>query len=100
MRKLFLTTAAFTVLFASSAFAAEIVTINVNGMVCDFCARAIEKVFMQQEPVESVNVDLTAKQITATMKEGQTLDDETIKKLVNDSGYAFVSADRSEAAHE
>tara|TARA_R110002072_G_scaffold81605_5_gene186699 strand:- start:86 stop:385 length:300 start_codon:yes stop_codon:yes gene_type:complete len=99
MRKLLLTIG-FTVLFAPSAFAGEIVKVNVNGMVCDFCARAIEKVFTKQDAVESVNVDLSAKQITATMKDAQTLDDETITKLVTDSGYAVVSIERSEGKDE
>ncbi len=93
MKKLLLTTA-FLTLFASSAFAGEVVKIGVNGMVCDFCARAIEKVFTKQEAVEAINVNLSDKMITATMKDGQTLDDETITKLVNDSGYAIVDIHR------
>lgn len=99
MRKLLLTIG-FTVLFAPSAFAGEIVKVNVNGMVCDFCARAIEKVFTKQDAVESVNVDLSAKQITVTMKDAQTLNDEIITRLVMDSGYAVVSIERDEGKDE
>ena len=68
--------------------------VNVNGMVCDFCARAIEKVFSKQEAFEAVDVNLTDKLITVTMKDGQNIDDEGITKLVNDSGYAVVGIER------
>ncbi len=92
--KKFLLTLTFTILLTPSAFAGEIVTINVNGMVCDFCAQAIEKVFMKQDAVESIKVDLTTKQITATLKDNQNIDDETITKLVTDSGSAIESIER------
>ncbi len=82
------------ILASSSAFAGDVVKINVNGMVCDFCARAIEKVFGKQEPVEAVDVNLTDKLITVTMKDGRNMDDEAITKLVNDSGYAVASIER------
>ena len=99
MKKLFLTIG-FTVALAPSAYAGEIVKIGVNGMVCDFCARAIEKVFMKQEAVESIDVNLTDKLIKAVMKDGKTLDDETITNLVNDSGYAIADIKREEGGDE
>ncbi len=99
MKKLFLTFA-FTILLTPAAYAGEVVKIGVNGMVCDFCARAIEKVFMKQEAVESIDVNLTDKLIKAVMKDGQTLDDETITNLVNDSGYAIADIKREEGSDE
>lgn len=60
---------------------------DVNGLVCDFCARALEKVFGQQEEVSDINVDLDTKIITIHFKEGQNLEDEKIKALIADSGY-------------
>ncbi len=98
MRNLILTLV-FTVLFAPIAFAGEMVTVNVNGMVCDFCARAVEKVFTKQDAVESIDVNLSEKHILVHMKDGQTLDDETVTKLVTDSGYALVDIVR-EVEHE
>lgn len=95
MRKLFLITTC-SILFASPAFAGETVNVRVNGMVCDFCARAVEKVFTKQDAVESLTVDLSAKQITVLMKDGQTLGDDVITKLVTDSGYALVGIERGE----
>ncbi len=60
---------------------------DVDGLVCDFCARALEKVFSKQEAVESITVDLDEKTITIHFNEGQKLDDATITQLITDSGY-------------
>ena len=89
MKKLLLTTA-LLVSLSMPAFAAHpggTVYADVNGLVCDFCARALEKVFGKQEAVESINVDLDEKVITVHFNEGQSLDDETITQLITDSGY-------------
>ena len=60
---------------------------DVNGLVCDFCARALEKVFGKQDAVESINVNLDEKLITIHFNEGEKLDDTTITQLIMDSGY-------------
>lgn len=89
MKKIFLTTA-FLISLSMPAYAVHsggTVYADVNGLVCDFCARALEKVFGKQEAVESINVDLDEKVITIHFNEGQSLDDETITQLITDSGY-------------
>jgi len=89
MKKLFLTTA-LLVLLSLPAFSVHpggTVYADVNGLVCDFCARALEKVFSKQKAVEFINVDLDEKIITIHFNEGQQLDDETITQLITDSGY-------------
>ena len=63
---------------------------DVNGLVCDFCARAIGKVFKKEKAVESIDVNLDDKVITIHFSEGQVLEDEKIIKLINDSGYDVV----------
>lgn len=77
---------------------AETVVVQVNGMVCDFCARAVEKVFSKRDEVNDVDVDLDASTITVKTSGCIKLDDETIEKLVKKSGYAFVSLERSSGA--
>lgn len=81
---------AFVLIVSIPAFATHpggTVYADVNGLVCDFCARALEKVFGRQDAVESINVDLDEKVITIHFNEGQKLDDETIIELIADSGY-------------
>lgn len=83
---------------ADPAASAQTVTAKVNGLVCDFCAQAVRKVFKKQDAVESVNVDLDSGEIVLGLKAGATLDDETIGKLIRKSGYSLVSIDRGEGA--
>lgn len=79
---------------APPANSGNTVTAKVNGLVCDFCAQSIRKVFGKQEAVESVWVDLDNGEVVLGMKEGMDLDDETIGKLIRKSGYALVGIER------
>lgn len=80
------------------AMSAQTVTAKVNGLVCDFCAQAVRKVFKKQEAVESVKVDLDNGEIVLGLKAGADMDDETIGKLIRKSGYSLVSIDRGDGA--
>jgi copper chaperone CopZ len=61
--------------------------VNVNGLVCDFCARALEKVFSKEEAIQGINVNLDTKIITINFKDGQSLSDENVTQLITDAGY-------------
>ena len=74
-------------MLCANSFAAERITVRVNGMVCDFCARGLEKTFTKQESIDSIDVNLTEKVLTITLKEGAALDNEIIEKLVANAGY-------------
>ena len=65
----------------------EILSISVNGLVCDFCARSIEKLFSKKESVKSININLEKMLITISLKKGKSLNDDLIKKVITDSGY-------------
>ena len=65
----------------------EVLSIYVNGLVCDFCARSIEKLFSKKESVKSINVNLEQMLITINLKKGKSLDDDLITEVINDSGY-------------
>lgn len=73
------------------------VTVKVNGMVCDFCARAVTKVFGREDAVENVHVDLDNGEIHVTLKTGAALSDERVATLVKKSGYDLVSIERETA---
>lgn len=75
----------------------ESVTAHVNGLVCDFCAQSIEKVFKRDAAVKGVHVDLDKGEIHISMKAGQTMDDAAIEKLIRKSGYSLVSVEREAA---
>lgn len=82
---------------ATAAVASPDVVVKVNGLVCDFCARALEKTFAKTGKVAGVSVDLTAKEVRLKFVKGATLDDATVRKLVKDAGYAVVSVRRTAA---
>lgn len=78
-----------------TASAKETVTVSVNGLVCDFCARSLEKTFGAQASVESVSVDLDAKTVTIAIKDGQSLSDEVVKDAIKDAGFDLVAIERT-----
>lgn len=83
---------------AEAATSAQtMVTAIVNGMVCDFCARAVTKVFGKEAAVENVHVDLDKGEIHVTLKSGAELSDERVATLVKKSGYDLVSIERETA---
>ena len=66
------------------------VIVQVNGLVCDFCARALEKVFSKQEEVNTIDVNLDTKNIMIEFNDNQTIAEEKIKELITNSGYDVV----------
>ncbi|HAT52117.1 MAG: heavy-metal-associated domain-containing protein [Betaproteobacteria bacterium] len=89
MNKL-LSTVAILIALSATAHAAHpggTIYAGVNGLVCDFCARALEKTFGKEEAVEFINVDLDEKIITIHLNEGQSLDNKTVLQLITDAGY-------------
>lgn len=73
----------------------EQINVNVFGLVCDFCAQGIEKVFMKREEVAGIKVDLSAGLIAIFTKQGFMLDDKILSKLILDSGYNVDSISRT-----
>lgn len=65
----------------------DTINIKASGLVCDFCARSLEKVFLKRGDVAGIKVDLGKGSIVVAMKPGLTIDDATLTKLIADSGY-------------
>lgn len=76
--------------------AGEQVTVAVHGLVCDFCARSIEKVLKRRDEVSTVRVNLGAGRIDLNMRAGQSLADDTIVRLMQSAGYTVVGIERAE----
>lgn len=76
---------------AMQAGEAATLNVKVNGMVCDFCAQAVEKVFSKEPGVTGVHVDLDAGEIHVGLSAGAALSEERVRALVKKSGYAFIS---------
>lgn len=81
----------FVVAIASPAFADKTSHVGVNGLVCDFCARALEKTFNKHDGVLGIEVSLEDKLITLIFEDDKVMSDEMITKLVEDAGYNVES---------
>jgi copper chaperone CopZ len=82
-------------LAAEKACPAPQVVAKVNGMVCDFCAQSVKKVLEKESSVQSVDIDLTAKEVRIALKPGQTLSDDVIKSGISYAGYDLVGIEHS-----
>ena len=93
---LFFTLITFKVTKSQEKLENEVLSISVNGLVCDFCARSIEKLFSKKESVKSINVNLEEMLITIILKKNKSLNDDIITKVVTESGYDIreISRDR------
>ena len=60
----------------------------VNGLVCDFCARALEKTIGKNDAVKSITVDLRDRIITINFNENKKLENSIIEQLIADAGYS------------
>lgn len=78
----------------AAAPGAQMVTVKVNGLVCDFCARSIEQMMKKRPDVAGVHVDLDKGEVHLSLKSGATLEDAALRKLITDSGYAVTTIAR------
>jgi copper chaperone CopZ len=70
--------------------------VKVNGLVCDFCATALEKVFSRKEEVSGIKVDLDHGNVVVNFKEGKTITDSELKELITNAGYDVVQLAKNE----
>lgn len=64
--------------------------INVQGLVCDFCVRNIEKIFSRQEEIKDIQVNLGQRRVSLVLEPDSQISDEKINDLVRSAGYNVV----------
>ena len=84
------------ILVSSPALAARSIKVDVNGMVCSFCAAAIEKRLKSIGATKAVYVDLSKKIVAVELKDGQDVALEKVTEEIKDAGYDVVKIERSE----
>ena len=72
--------------FASGLKQVQIAIVNVNGMVCDFCARGIEKSFSKDVNLKKIDVDLSKGKILLAYDLEKIISFDEIKKLIVENG--------------
>lgn len=81
---------ALTLVFSAHAAEAphtQTVEMEVDGLVCAFCAQGIEKKLRGQAATQDVYVSLERRLVAIALKPGQTLADDVLKGLLTEAGY-------------
>ena len=80
-------------LFSANAWAASSIKAEVNGMVCAFCAKGIEKKLKALPQAQSVFVDLKQHIVVLELKDGQNVPLDDFSQIIKDAGYDVTKAE-------
>lgn len=83
-------------LVATATAEAGTIEMKVNGLVCAFCARGIEKTFHKNPAVADVLVSLEDRLVAVQMIEGTDISDQELRTTLTDAGYDIKSIERTE----
>ena len=83
---------------AALAEGGEPIVADVLGVVCDFCATAMNKIFGKRAEVAAIYVDLDTKALSIVTHEQGSLSDEDIGSLAEQAGYRVAAVRRGAAA--
>ncbi|MGH8516707.1 MAG: heavy-metal-associated domain-containing protein [Panacagrimonas sp.] len=84
-------------LLVASAAHARSVEMEVNGLVCAFCAQGIQKAIRKFPATQDVFVNLDHRVVAIQLKDGQDIPDGDLRAAVTDAGYSTVRIERSDA---
>jgi len=76
----------------------EPIVADVLGVVCDFCALAMNKIFGKREEVAAIYVDLDTKALSLVLVPGASMSDQTIADLAVQAGYRIADVRRGTEA--
>lgn len=87
---------AATLTLASLSAQAKTIEMEVNGLVCAFCAQGISKKMKGNAATQDVFVSLENKLVAVELKKDQDISDDELKKLITEAGYTLVGVKRTE----
>lgn len=74
--------------------------VGVDGMVCAFCAQGIEKKLKARAEVDRIFVSLENRIVAVGFKDGRTMSDAELDRLIVDSGYRVTGIARVDQSVE
>jgi len=86
----------FLLLLASASAQAATIEMNVNGLVCAFCAQGIEKQLRKFAATADVIVSLEHKLVAVALKDGQDIPDTELRRALTNAGYTVKAIQRTE----
>lgn len=72
--------------FTAGLEGSQVAIISVMGMVCDFCARGIEKTFQRDKSVQKIDVDLANGKVLIAYVGGTQIDADKINQQILSNG--------------
>jgi copper chaperone CopZ len=86
--------AAVLIAFSNTALAATI-EMQVNGLVCGFCAQGIEKTLRKNPATADVLVSLEDRLVAIATKDGSDISNDELTKALTDAGYTVKAITRT-----
>lgn len=84
-------------LFSATTIAqARSIELEVNGLVCAFCAQGIQKSLKKFPATEDVFVSLEHRLVAVQLKDGQDIEDAALQGAITDAGYTTIKIERSD----
>jgi copper chaperone CopZ len=74
---------------------ADTIEMQVNGLVCGFCAQGIEKTLRRHPATADVVVSLEKRLVAVATRDGLDIADGDLKKALQDAGYDVKSIART-----
>ena len=76
--------------FTKTLASGKVVIINVLGMVCDFCARGIEKTFLNDELVKKLDINLDKGKVLVAYDRAKEISFDEIEKKITANGQTAI----------
>lgn len=83
-------------LSVSTLATAKTIEMDVNGLVCAFCAQGIEKSLKTFPATQSVYVSLEHRIVAVELKPGLDIADAQLRRAIKDAGYTLVAIRRTD----
>jgi mercuric ion binding protein len=83
-------------LLAGASARAATIEMNVNGLVCAFCAQGIEKQLRKFPATADVVVSLEQKLVAVSLKDGQDIPDAELRRALTNAGYTVKAIERTQ----
>ncbi len=85
---------AAAIILSTTTAQAGVVKAHVNGLVCAFCATAIENSLKEEPGVKNTKVDLDSKIVTIDFEDGKEMNDADLTKTLTQAGYTVTKIER------
>ena len=84
----------YLAIVVTAAFAETKATLAVTGMTCSSCAEIVTKKLKSNADVQDVKVSVKLGTVAVTLRDGSTISDEDLDKLIADAGYKLQKVTR------